>query len=88
MRFGRITSLLAAAAVIGCQLAVAGSIAFAENSQPLLWYDFANGARDVSGNNLDGTVNGAAVKNGMAIFDGADDYIQMLLVIRPCTLDG
>ena len=49
----------------------------AEDSAPVLWYDFEDGAKDVSGNGLDGTVNGAVIKKSMAIFDGTDDYIQM-----------
>lgn len=46
-------------------------------TEPILWYDFEEGAKDISGGNLDGTVNGAVIKNGIAIFDGADDYIQI-----------
>lgn len=45
--------------------------------KPILWYDFADGAKDISGGGLDGAVNGAVIKNSAAIFDGTDDYIQM-----------
>lgn len=47
------------------------------NAAPILWYDFEDGAKDISGNNRDGTVNGAVIENGSAVFDGSNDYIQM-----------
>ncbi|MCH5185775.1 MAG: family 43 glycosylhydrolase [Oscillospiraceae bacterium] len=49
----------------------------AEETMPILWYNFENGAKDISGNGLDGTINGAVITDGMAVFDGADDYIRM-----------
>ena len=70
-----ITSIIVAIAIMSqFALPYAGA---EQESVPVLWYDFENGAKDVSGNGLDGTVNGAAIKNSMAIFDGTDDYIQM-----------
>ncbi|MCH5211454.1 MAG: family 43 glycosylhydrolase [Oscillospiraceae bacterium] len=45
--------------------------------EPILWYDFEDGAKDASGNGLDGTVYGASIEGSSAVFDGTDDYIKM-----------
>ena len=47
------------------------------SDEPVLWYDFNDGAKDVSGNDRNGTVNGAVITDSMAVFDGSDDHIRM-----------
>ncbi len=47
------------------------------DNDPVLWYDFEDGAKDVSGNGMDGVVYGASIDGSSAIFDGKDDYIKM-----------
>lgn len=49
----------------------------ADAAAPILWYEFDDGAKDSSGNGQNGTVNGAVIKDGSAVFDGTDDYIKM-----------
>lgn len=61
--------------------AVPLGLAFAEGTADeglLLWYEFNDGAKDSSGNGLEGELkNGASVSDGSVYFDGADDYVQM-----------
>ncbi|MCH5209998.1 MAG: family 43 glycosylhydrolase [Oscillospiraceae bacterium] len=45
--------------------------------EPVLWYNFEDGAKDASGNNNNGTVYGATIEGNSAVFDGTDDYIRM-----------
>ena len=59
------------------QSALPALSANAAASEPILWYNFEDGAKDISGNGLDGTINGAVITDSMAVFDGNDDYIQM-----------
>jgi len=65
------------AAVMLVQTISPVAVSAEEASLPVLWYEFNDSAVDSSGNGNDGTVNGAVVKNGTAVFDGTDDYIDM-----------
>ncbi len=70
-----ITAIIASMLVPSALPVLTGNAA--ENASPVLWYEFDDGAKDSSGNDLNGTVNGAVIKDGSAVFDGSDDYIKM-----------
>lgn len=51
--------------------------ASAADTSPILWYDFEDGAKDISGSGNDGTVNEAFITDSTAVFDGVDNYIKL-----------
>ncbi len=75
MKCRRFISVCLAAAVMSSFAMIPA--AKADDLNPILWYDFEDGAKDVSGGGMDGTVYGASVEASSAVFDGSDDYIKM-----------